>query len=301
MSATGRPSVRLRGPSLGVVELFHGDLIGRLPSAALFLDDPRVSEAHALVSLRGGRLWMLALRRLLGEQGRPVAEVLLAPGVEIELAFGLTLTVDAVSLPDRVLALAAPGQPTRPLGQVLSIVDGPPASALASYVPGAAAHLWTVGPICHLQRGAEPARSLVEGDTFTAAGLSWRLGAVPLGAAEHAPTHGTDDDPLRIVAHYDSVVVQRPRHPALVIGGTGARVLSELVTRAAPVAWETLAREVWTDDAATLELRHRWDVTLGRLRDRLRRAGIRRELVRADRTGLVHLALGPHDVAVDQA
>lgn len=41
-----------------------GDRIGRLASAALTIDDARVSEAHAMISLRGGEL------RLLGPPSR---------------------------------------------------------------------------------------------------------------------------------------------------------------------------------------------------------------------------------------
>lgn len=51
--------------------LGHGDLIGRLWSAALCLSDPRVSEAHAMVSLREGQLRLLALRGLFAIDGKP--------------------------------------------------------------------------------------------------------------------------------------------------------------------------------------------------------------------------------------
>lgn len=44
------------------VDRAPGDLIGRLPGAALQIADPRVSEAHAMVSLRAGELVLLALR-----------------------------------------------------------------------------------------------------------------------------------------------------------------------------------------------------------------------------------------------
>ena len=48
-----RPAVHLRLPDGRTAVLGHGDLIGRLESAALPLADPRISEAHAMVSLRG--------------------------------------------------------------------------------------------------------------------------------------------------------------------------------------------------------------------------------------------------------
>jgi pSer/pThr/pTyr-binding forkhead associated (FHA) protein len=46
-------TVRLRLPDGSTTTLAPGDIIGRMASAALVLDDGRVSEAHAMVSLRG--------------------------------------------------------------------------------------------------------------------------------------------------------------------------------------------------------------------------------------------------------
>ncbi len=58
----GNPFVRLRTHDGVTADVPPGGLIGRLPGAALRLDDPLVSEAHALVSLRGRKLKLLALR-----------------------------------------------------------------------------------------------------------------------------------------------------------------------------------------------------------------------------------------------
>ena len=57
-----RAFVRFRLPEGNSVELGHGDLIGRLWSAALPIADARISEADAMVSLRGQELKLLALR-----------------------------------------------------------------------------------------------------------------------------------------------------------------------------------------------------------------------------------------------
>ncbi|MEZ4248107.1 MAG: hypothetical protein R3B99_07705 [Polyangiales bacterium] len=58
---------------------------------------------------------------------------------------------------------------------------------------------------------------------------------------------------------------------------------------AGPVEWHVVAKEVWRESIDVLELRHRWDVSLGRLRARLRDAGLRSDRVRADggRAGLL--------------
>jgi len=57
-----RAFVRLRCTDGSIAELTHGDLIGRLGTAALHFDDARISEAHAMISLRGQELKLLALR-----------------------------------------------------------------------------------------------------------------------------------------------------------------------------------------------------------------------------------------------
>ena len=80
-------------------------MIGRVWSAALVLDDPRISEAHALVSLRNRSLRLMALRGALTVDGRDVDSVTLAPGLRVELADGVSLTVEAVELPTHSLVL----------------------------------------------------------------------------------------------------------------------------------------------------------------------------------------------------
>jgi|GEM_PF-4421477 len=47
-----RAFVRFLLPDGSARELSHGDVIGRLASAELPLDDERLSEAHAMVRLR---------------------------------------------------------------------------------------------------------------------------------------------------------------------------------------------------------------------------------------------------------
>lgn len=86
-------------------QVASGDLIGRLPSAAVFLDDKRVSEAHALVCLRGADLKILSLRSRLFVDGTATTEAPLEEGMVIEPAPGLELTVAAVALPDVVPTL----------------------------------------------------------------------------------------------------------------------------------------------------------------------------------------------------
>ena len=78
--------VRVRD-SYGVVhELVHGDLIGRVWSAALPINDGRVSEAHAMISLREGELRLLGLRGAFALHGRPTSDLALEAGQRVQLA-----------------------------------------------------------------------------------------------------------------------------------------------------------------------------------------------------------------------
>ena len=43
---------QLQIPGTASVIATHGDFVGRLETAAVHLDDARVSEAHAMISLR---------------------------------------------------------------------------------------------------------------------------------------------------------------------------------------------------------------------------------------------------------
>ena len=59
----------------------------------------------------------------------------------------------------------------------------------------------------------------------------------------------------------------------LVFSGLMARILTELVQLGGPAPWEVVAGAVWPDERDAFSLRKRWDVTLGRLRSRLKEIG----------------------------
>lgn len=281
--------------------LAPGDLVGRLWSAALQIDDPRVSEGHALLSLRGGDLWLLALRRRLALDGRSVAEVRLEIGQRIGLAQGLELLVEAVELPDAVLALAAPGLPTTMLPGVCSLYVRPQVVLSARHDPAAHCQIWDSGDGWRRAQDGV-VTPLHAGDSWSVEGVVCRAERMTVRGAGPTPTRVTGgiDPPLRIVTAWDSAQIQAGDAPPAVFGGVHARILSELVALGGPAAWDVVAREVWPDEQDTWALRKRWDVNLGRLRARLRDAGIRTDLVRAVGTGQVELVLRRHDVAEDR-
>lgn len=295
-----RATVRLRLPDGADVLLGPGDLIGRMDAATLVLDDPRVSEAHAIVSLRQGELHLLSLRRLIAVGGKPVSEVRLEPGLTIELAEGLALVVDSVHRPARVLALRSEGLGTRPLSQVSSVFPGRPPRLVGRFDPKAPVHIWSVGDRWRLRQGDE--HEVGAGFAFQLDGQAFELVELELAQAGQSPTRvdGGVRRPLRIEAAFDTVHIHREGRAVTRIGGKPARIVSELVAFDGPVAWEVLARELWSDDADVNEVRHRFDVTLGRLRAKLRAAGVRPDLVSSDGAGSVQLVLYPEDVVEDR-
>lgn len=297
-----RPLVCFRLPDGREVELGPGDLVGRLASAALRIDDPRISEAHAMVSLRGGELKLLALRRMVAVGGKPVSEVTLDVGLRLQLADDVVLEVVSRTLPTSLMAVEADGLPRQVVGAVCSVYTVPRPRIAMRYDPEAAAHLWWTGEGYHLALPGEQPRLFAAGDAVTIAGLVVRAVVVQLEAVTQAETRerGGIHTPLRIVARYTSVQVHRKGREALVLSGVSARIVSELVSFDAPVGWETLAQEIWPDEVDRRLLRRKWDVNLGRLRGKLRDAQIRDDLVRSDRAGNVELVLLAQDAIDDQ-
>ena len=120
-----RAYVRLRLSSGQTAVLGPGDLVGRLSGASLQIDDGRVSEAHAMVSLRGRELKLLGLRGVFAVDGKPTDEVVLAEELAIELAPGLSLHVEEIVLPDTLLAVEGDGLPRQVLTGSMSLMLAP--------------------------------------------------------------------------------------------------------------------------------------------------------------------------------
>lgn len=301
-----RTFVRFRMPDGQLVDAAPGDLVGRLPTAAVHLNDPRISEAHALVSLRGRDLRLLALRGRFAVAGAVSGDLALAPGQTIQLAPGIELLVVVVSLGDGVPGLEGPDVPRQILPPVASILaDG---SVAHGFQAEACALLWTAGEALHLRLAAtpdEPDRILEPGDTFEVDGHGpFRVVSIALQSAASPPTERDSDLdlPLVIVLRFDTVHIHRGA-TAIAIDGQPARLVSELGLMRVPVEWRTLARLLWPDEPSETgdgPLRSRFDRVLTRLRARLRQHGLRPDLVRTDGSGRVELLLGPKDRVKDE-
>jgi len=279
--------------------LVHGDLVGRLRTARLPIDDPRVSEAHALVSLRGGELKLLALRGRLRVDGQALTSVVLTPGLRISLAPGVDLDVGDVVLPEEVVGLVGAGLPRQPLDGVRSLFLRPRPRLEVGVVTGADAVLWGEDDAYRVRLPATgEERALALGDDFTVAGVTLSLVPIRLRDASVPSTLG-GAAPLHLIASYDTVQLHQSEF-SCVIGGIGARIVCELLDLGGPVSWEVLASELWGADEDRADLRPRFDMAMTRLRRRLRGSGIRDDLVVLTGTGQVELVLRTGDRVEDR-
>jgi len=127
------------------VRLGHGDVIGRLWSAALSIDDPRVSEAHAMVSLRHGELHLLALRGRFSIDDKRLASLRLQRGQRIRLSRETTIEVVDVFLPRELLAIRGPGLPAQVLSGVCGLIASEPPELVSPLPEDPDAVLWHNG------------------------------------------------------------------------------------------------------------------------------------------------------------
>jgi uncharacterized protein (UPF0548 family) len=279
-----------------VVDVPHGGIIGRLGSAALVLPDARVSEAHALVSLRGGALQLLALRGRFAMGAQPLSAISLAPGQRIHFARDLWVDVVDVTLPETVLGLVGDGIPQQPLAGVTSLEREPRIGLSRGYREGAEAVFWNRDQHWHVRPRGEASRVLAVGDVLQLGGCELRVVQIPLARAGQSVTRhrGGIGAPLRIIASFDSVHLHREGVLCLALGGKLARLVSELVEFDGPVPWPVLAGELWRG-APAHKARRNLDQTLLRLRRKLEAAGVRPDLVSSDGAGCVELRLAPGD------
>jgi hypothetical protein len=298
-----RPHAVFALPDGSEHSLGPGDLIGRLWSCALCLDDGRVSEAHALVSGRGDELRLLALRGRFAVDGAPVVDATLHAGQVITLAAGLDLRVRHVYLPDAVLGVEGPGVPRQAIVGVTSVkraFDG--LRLVPGHVTDADAHVWSTGEAWHAALAGGAPAAVDAGDVLKIGEHNLRFVDIPLGHAAAADTRvdRLSARPMRVVARFQDVRIFREGEPVAVLDGIAARIVSELVAVGGPVSWLIVAREVWREEDSEARLRHRWDVALVRLRARLQEARIPRDFVRCDRSGFVSLSTTDGDELVDE-
>jgi hypothetical protein len=297
-------SVQLRLPDGSVMTAGPGAVIGRAFTADVRIDDGRVSEAHAMVSLRGGELLLFALRGRVRVDGRDVTRATLLAGLVVELAPGMLLTVEHVELPDALLALEGDGVPRQTLVGTTSALLSPSLHLVTGVHEQAAAVVWSDGVRWRVRVGEGAVRTLKVGDVLEVSGRSLRAVEEPverLGVPDTSP-RSTVGGRLRIISLFDTVQLWREGEEApCLLKGQQARLFSELLSVGGPLRWEALARQLWPSDTELEPLRHRLDVTLARLRQRLVASGIRRDLVTSHRSGQLEVLLYPGDQVDDRS
>lgn len=252
-----------------------------------------------MISLRGPALKLMALRGRFSLGQGPLTELELAVGQQIRLADGLSLHVAAVQVPEAALALEGADLPRQVLAGVASLELTPRPRLRRGSHAEAVAVIWSDGAQWRLRMGGSE-REVRAGDTFTAGGEAFSLVAVPLGTVGGATRKaGAVTAPLRIEARHDTVHISRDGEVVLRLVGAQARIVSELVLIAGPAPWHVVAGEVWPEVADPRSCRHRWDISLSRLRRRLREVRVRADLIKADGKGNYELFLHPNDALVD--
>lgn len=282
-------------------EVGPGAILGRLTHADIPIPDPRVSEAHALVSLRAEAFHLLALRGRFSVNGQVSTDTVLAEGMRIELAPGAGVTVDSIQLPAAILALATPGQSPIPLPGVVSVTGQPAPTIRSGFHADSTEHLFPDGEEAVRIAGGQPPQTIQVGSSFRVDGVQFTLQTIPLRSLSTPRTRveGRYDAPLRIITRYDVVHIQREGAETLILSGVAAILISEVAAQGGTADWETLAKTVWPTCSAS-KLRHRLDVNLSRIRKRLSAARIRRDLLSMNGCGQAELLLHHDDTLVDE-
>lgn len=294
--------VKLSLPTGETCTVGPGAIVGRSFAADVHLEDGRVSEAHALISLRGGEFVLFALRGRVRVEGRDVPRVTLERGLEVELARGVALRVLELELPTEMLALEGPGVPRQVLTGVVSVCTSPTLHIVGGVRADAAALIFSDGLAWFARTGEGKARRVRAGDTLEAGGATLRFvsqARQAVGTPETGPASALGG--LRLVSQGASVHLWPPGASSpCVVSGQPALVLAALLGSGKPMRWESLAERLWEGDEPDEVVRHRLDVVLGKLRRRLEEAGVRRDLVTSHHNGFLELVLYPGDQAHDR-
>ncbi|MCB9678143.1 MAG: FHA domain-containing protein [Alphaproteobacteria bacterium] len=298
MLRSSQPEVEIGLAATGeVVRLQPGDVIGRHRRCALCIPDPRVSEAHAMVALRGGKLHLLSLRGgVTDARGEPLRDPPLVLRQRLCLAPGVDLVVRALRLPEVAAYLVGPGLDL-PLERPVALAPEPggPPRVRPIRPDGAGVALWSDGIQWFVRR--DGASAPAPDGTPVAVG-AW-VGRIELRALTDGSLPQTDVTPaIRLVCAFHTVHVWVGAERRVTVSGVLARILHELAELAGPVHWQALANAIWKGDLPEHVLRRRWDANLHRLRRQLDAGGLRADLVRSDQRGHIELLLHPHDTVV---
>lgn len=273
-----------------------GEQVGRSDLAALCIDDPRISEAHAMVSLRGQGLKLLALRGRFRVDGEPRHEISLAPNVSVELAPSLFLHCIEVLLPNQVLAIEFAHLPRLIPSSTTTLYARPTPRVKHGYDPGGDAILWTVGEHWRIQVMATgEVIKLDDTHAMDIAGLTLGTCQVPLTEMAYPRTRAPSVTALRIERCGDRVKVwqhDREEQLPVLIAGVPGKICASIIAHDHTAQVQEIIADVWPDDASLEHaLRKRFDMGLKRLRIRLEQLGFGPETLVLDGSGTLVLKL----------
>lgn len=273
------PGVVVRTDEHDYVPLHPGDLIGRLRTAALHLDDPRVSEAHALLSLRGRSLWLFGLRGGLRVGRTWRHEVELEEGLVLGLADDVDLEVVSVTLPSTVHAL-------RDDQGTVTALDRPEWSVMAdgTVVPGflreGVAWVWSSAGAWRLQVVGGDSGALAADETFVAANRRFTLESEPVAVADVVATvtSGWNVPPFTIDTWEQHTKIVVEGRAEVELTGNGHRILRQAARKTeqgGAVHWSEVAEAIWRVNATE----QNWFTNHRRLQHRLRTLRLPPDLV----------------------
>lgn len=284
---------------------YPGHLIGRIAAARLRVHHPAVSEAHALLSLRDGALWLLALRRPLQVDGRAEWQVPLRTGATVPLADGVALVVHHAFGSAEQLGVSIDGAPAVALaGEAWAVVDeggvavlrGPEAASPLLRLWLTDGELWAAaaGDAAH---AVEPGGSLQVGThVVTVVILPTRSTAWTSVVARRPPTRVRVSPRLAVVEDDQGGRAELTGNAAVALWAVATWVEVER-EQAAP--WTVVASALWgARQAAGMRDNLRNNV-LYRLDQRLRATGLRDDLLCRD-DGLLWFADGVEVVRIGE-
>lgn len=287
------PSVLLDTPDGERHRLHAGELIGRGVRCALSFTDPRISEAHAMLSLRNGGFWLLGLRGTVWNGRRWGPEVEVTPHQELRLADGVTLRVHEVDLPTTLLALEGIGDDPLILTHDTLSLRASPFAMRAGFDGDADAWIWSSEGHWLLRDASGDIRVLEIGLPIQLGANRLTVVGVPLQAGQAGQTirQRAAHPPLDIEVGMQQTSVRCGSRSVVLIGRSHDIFrLTAVLTRdkGEPVHWSDIAGRIWRVNATP----DNWYHNRARLGTKLKNAGMPGDLVQMDR-GLVSLALRP--------
>ena len=279
------------------IHLAPGDFIGRSYKASLILSDPRISEAHAMLSLRGQSLKLLALRGRFRHEGQVLLELDLKPGQAIELAKDIWLNCVEVCLPKHIPALRINQLPPVVLTNTISIFLTADPYIKQGVQPQADAMIWSSGDSWHITFGDGPSQRLNIGDQW--AHDDHLIHVLDITRREEAQlfTRSHIQQPLTLNVVDQRVHIHNEVDPPVIISGVPGKILAALLRQSGSAHWTAIARQVWLNDKAGEDvLRPRFDVGLGRLRQQMKALfNTEDALLEFDGTGILSIHLSKQD------